>query len=325
MPDTLSFSEIRARHAELLKAAPASGAYTLDQLAQVRSFVEAVRLAGRHVADDDDREYLRGLLTFWGNVVYNQIRTYPNINLELAIAGVAAMTGQEPPPVKAEPTPPRGCVGPGTVRRFLLSGLLVIIMLIVVFAVVFVGAGLFNRAAGSATGTPPAAFEATRTAEAVVAAPTSNFPATPTVVTAPTLPATGGGGGGSPFSSISVQLIKPEFGDTVPVGQPVEIGGTYSNLQAGWRLFYVITNFETGDSFILPKSLTIDFDGSVGVWTATTTFSKPGAYGVSIYVATSHSEIERLQEWADTAKIVASDEEYDGVIFFRDLSFFNAQ
>ncbi|MBI3244423.1 MAG: hypothetical protein HYZ49_19260 [Chloroflexi bacterium] len=319
MPDTLSFSEIRARHADLLKAAPASGAGTPERLAEIRSFIEAARLAGRQVTDEDDREYLRGLLTFWGNTVYNQTRTYPNVNLEL-FAGKPGLKSVKPGEgVKAESTPPAS--GGNPVMWFVLAGLFLIVIVFVAVPVIL--SGLSGQAGPTAE---PGASPATLTAIAEIGVPTFDSLGTPEPNSTPTLPGTGGGGGSvSPLSFISVQLIKPAFDEVVAVGQPVEIGGTYSNLQTGWRLFYVVTDFETGDSIILPESLPIDVDGSTGVWTATTALPRPGLYSVSVYIATSSSEIARLQAWADSAKAVTPSEEYDGVILFRDLSIFEAK
>ncbi len=61
MADTLSFSDIRAKHAECLRLCN-QAAISPELIADIRKFVEDVRLAGRDIVDDDDREYLRSLL-----------------------------------------------------------------------------------------------------------------------------------------------------------------------------------------------------------------------------------------------------------------------
>src|SRR5574341_1606836 len=82
MPDSPLFSTIRTKHAELLRQS-SQGAVAPDFIKEIRKFVESVRIAGREIVNEDDRDYLRSLLTFWGNWLYNQTRTYPNTNLEL--------------------------------------------------------------------------------------------------------------------------------------------------------------------------------------------------------------------------------------------------
>jgi len=312
MPEPLSFSAIRARHAEMLKAA--SGTVTAERITAVKDLVESVRMAGREVKDEDDREYLRSLLTFWGNWVYNQTRTYPNINLEV-FAGeapvkrmAAASSGAAATPMAATPmgtrpvikeaessvnaTSPSRSMAASPTWLWPVIGVFGLAALCIIFSITFLGNGFFPGGA----------------------APAPTLP----------VPETGGGGGGGQFASIAVQVTSPDPGATVPVGQAVEIGGTFVNLQRGWRLFYVISN-DIGNSIVLPHSLTVAEDGATGVWTTTATFPQPGFYTLSVYIATSNAEKERLQRWADEGKVVTPDEAYDGVILFRDLAFFEAQ
>lgn len=328
MPEPLSFSAIRAKHAEMLKAT--TGAATPERLISVKDLIESVRMAGRTVHDEDDREYLRSLLTFWGNWVYNQTRTYPNTNLEVYVgeapvkrmaaapggAGTTPMAVKPPVSPQVMPTAPKETAAVKAAPSVAASpawlwpaiGLLGLVALLVIIGVVVLG----SRVAAAPGSRTPTAAQLT-------------FPVlgTPPLVTTD-LPATGGGGFGSPFTSLAVQVTTPKPGEIVPVGQPVEIGGTFVNLQTGWRLFYVISD-DAGNSIILPHSLTMEADGETGVWTATATFPKAGFYTVSVYIATSKAEKERLQRWADGGQVVTSDEQYDGVILFRDLAFLDVQ
>ena len=329
MPELLSFSSIRAKHAEMLKAA--TGTVTSERIDAVKDLIESVRMAGRSVRDEDDREYLRSLLTFWGNWVYNQTRTYPNTNLEVyageapvkrmeaAPGGARAPAAMKPSvPAQVMPTVPKEAeatvkssvkppppVAASPAWLWPVIGLLGLVALLVIVVIVVLGSRV---AAAPVPGTPTAA---------PLTVPT-RLPDTTE------LPATGGGGGGSPFTSIAVKVTAPKPGETVPVGQPVEIGGTFVNLQTGWRLFYVISD-DAGNSIILPHSLTMEEDGETGVWTATATLPRAGFYTVSVYIATSNAEKERLQRWADQGQVVTPTEQYDGVILFRDLAFLEAQ
>jgi hypothetical protein len=331
MPEPLSFSAIRAKHAEMLRAT--SGPATPESIASVKNLVESVRMAGRSVQDEDDREYLRSLLTFWGNWVYNQTRTYPNTNLEVFVGegpvkrmetgsgGAGAAPTMATPPMgmrpvtkeaepSAESASPSRSVAASPMWLWPVVGVLALAALGIIFVVAFIG--LRNISGGPQSG------EQTATAAA------NQFPTQLPAPTLTLLPDTGGGGGGSSFSNIAVQVTSPDPGATLPVGQPVEIGGTFVNLQAGWRLFYVITDPD-GNATILPRSLVVESDGSTGVWMATATLPRADIYSVSVYIATSNAEKERLQRWADEGKVVTPDEAYDGVILFRDLAFFEAQ
>ncbi len=93
MPDPLTFSQIRAQHTAYLRRS-GEGAPSPELVAELQNFVESARLAGQDIVDDDDRDYLRSLLTFWGNWLYNQTRTYPNTNLELFTPEAAAEHGR---------------------------------------------------------------------------------------------------------------------------------------------------------------------------------------------------------------------------------------
>jgi len=159
MADTLSFSDIRAKHAECLRLCN-QAAISPGLIADIRKFVEDVRLAGRDIVDDDDREYLRSLLTFWGNWIYNQTRTYPNTNIEPFTAEAAAMHGREAAEkiVKGQP------VSEGQ-RNILIIGGAILLGLIGVIAVVALAVGalpwMFGAITRPPTGTASAAIKLT--------------------------------------------------------------------------------------------------------------------------------------------------------------------
>jgi hypothetical protein len=173
------------------------------------------------------------------------------------------------------------------------------------------------------------------TAGATAAATRAALPPTPTAIagfTTPTpaltpeLPQTGGGGfGPPPVAVISVQVISPRSTDELAANQAFEISATYFNLQFGWKLFFVLNFFDTGESVILPDSFAVPEDGATGVWTTRTAASTPGLYSVSVYIATHSAEIQRLQRWANSGQIVTSETQYDGVILFRDLTVFEVR
>ena len=94
MADLLPFDSIRAQHTERLRRVK-EAAVSPEQVAEIQKFVESARLSGREIADEDDREYVRSLLTFWGNWLYNQTRTYPNTNLEPPAPEAIATHGKQ--------------------------------------------------------------------------------------------------------------------------------------------------------------------------------------------------------------------------------------
>ena len=374
MADTLSFSDIRAKHAECLRLCN-QAAISPELIADIRKFVEDVRLAGRDIVDDDDREYLRSLLTFWGNWIYNQTRTYPNTNIEPFTAEAAAMHGREAAEkiIKGQP------VSQGQRNRLIIGGA-ILLGLIGVIAVVALVVGalplMFGANTRPPTGTasvaiqltveainvqnteiasgmetlsaptdtplptetavvvntpisvepspPPIGITATSTRPAVPSAPPP--PPGPPTPTPSQLPATGGGGfAPPPVGIISVQIIEPQNAAEARAGDAINIGGTYFNLQAGWRMFYVVTRFDTAESVIVPSSVEATEDGATGAWTTRTVIDIPGLYSISVFIATSRESAAQLQRWADAGKLIPPETQYDGVILFRDLTVFEVR
>src|SRR5262245_472700 len=69
-----------AVHQDLLKQAETSSD-PASLVSQVEDLIEQMRQSGAQVAAIEDRYYLQSLLTFWGNWVFKQTRTYPNTDL----------------------------------------------------------------------------------------------------------------------------------------------------------------------------------------------------------------------------------------------------
>ena len=364
MAEQLSFSAIRSRHAELLRAAPDTGAVTPEHLRAIEAFVESIRLAGRGVADEDDREYLRSLLSFWGNWLYGQTRTYPNTNLEPAwgdVVGRDVVRANRSTTVTFGPSPVTlAMIGLSLV---LAIGLLALIFLVIVPVFNGAPAGRPTATSPSVTSSPTLATPATPlpqilpsdtptlvppptervgvTATTTAVAASGDLP-TPTAHTlsatrTPTpegsflpdfTPGTGGGGFVSiPVISVQVIGVAPAAigGDNqVYAGRPVVIQGTYFNFQAGWRLFYGVTDYATGETRIAGDTLTIESDGQSGAFYADTSFLNPGSYGISLFVATTRDTAAYLQRLAEANAPIPPDANLEGVIRFADLRFVEA-
>lgn len=313
MTTSSTFNIIRAKHNELLRRM--SGAATAEQLREIEQFIAAVRQAGRTVADPDDREYLRSILTFWGNRVYGETRTYPNTNLEPS-EQPAPETPRHPPTTRAAPPSPAR-------PNWLLWGLggLIVSGIACALLAIVILPGVFPFSA-PATEKPTQAPEVpTATDLPIFDLPTEQptqeiFLPTPTA-----LPNTGGGGGASStVGLISVQLISPYIGGVYETGSVIEIAAAYHNLQPNWRLFFASADVYHGyiTTFFNP-SLPIDYANTTGLWRNTVAYKVPGYYAISVYIATSAASIEVLQALADRSAEVYSSEVIDGVIVFENL------
>lgn len=352
---TSTFATLRSKHTDTLRRCEV-GPITPELIKEVERFIETVRQAGRDIADEDDREYLRSLLTFWGNWFYNQTRKYPNTNLELVTPEVAAAHGRDVAAKIVKGAP----VGSRTQNRLLIGGGVVMLGLVALIASAALVVATLPLLFGSGQISPTqiavaqtVAAITTETAIAGVQAATQQPPATAVVVSsatpAPTLPATltltvpppviatstrvasglptptpefgiGGGGFTPDIGFLSVQVVEPAPDESFVVGQPFNIGAAYSNLQPGWTLFYVFDPLLGGDSFVASQSFEVgDFDGT-GLWTESVQLDQPGYYNIGVFIATSADSRQQLQPYAEAGAPLPDDFNFEGIIVFRGLT-----
>jgi len=303
MPEQNIFAKLRARHTALLRSLPMDREIKPENITAVQEIVVDIRQAGRQVVNEDDREYLRGLLSFWGNWLYNQTRTYPNTNLEPPAHPALVEAG--PPPVMEE-LEVKAAAG-GLRARFARMGAWTVGGIVVVAVLCVAGLWFGTTRLNAASDMLPEAseLEATRYEQVVevpvepsatlnpfptptalppatallspAAQPSSTalpFP-TPTGASAnaaeeatipPLLPVTGGGGGSQGAAGIiSVQLVDPSgFFAEWAAGQAAPIRLAYINMQYGWTLFFVLQN-SAGAQLVLPDSLTLTIPGQTGL------------------------------------------------------------
>jgi hypothetical protein len=169
---TSIFATIRTKHSDYVRRCNA-GQITPELVKEVEGFIEEVRLSGREVADEDDREYLRSLLTFWGNWYYNHTRKYPNTNLELVTPEAAAAHGREVAQkiVKEAKTP-----GSSTSNRWLIGAGVLVLGLVTLIAIAALGIAMLPLLIGGTMAFNPGV--ATELANAAVESTLTSIAAT---------------------------------------------------------------------------------------------------------------------------------------------------
>jgi hypothetical protein len=207
MPEPSPFPNLRTRHTELLRRS-GQGALAPDSIKEIRGFVEAVRLAGREVVDEEDRDYLRSLLTFWGNWLYNQTRTYPNTNLEMFTAEAAAARAKE----VVEEIGAGGPIGTEQRNQLIIGGLAAVVLVVV--AVLILGGLMVLLLPRMAF--VPATQPIEQTVEAI--STTLSAPTEPPPSTATPLPT----GTPSPTPEIAVMVSPTQTATAAPSAAPTQ-------------------------------------------------------------------------------------------------------
>lgn len=332
------FKEIRRQHGQLLRSVPQSAEVSKETVEQVQEIISEIISAGREVGDQDERDYLQNLLSFWGNWMYSHTRSYPSSQLEPYL-GVDDDEETEMGGVKdiREPLDVKDHAGwktffnvtpslLGTKTRVDYTKLLrwvigaMIGLVVIVIVSVQVGKGILPNDptstkipqktedinAPNSTATPLEIFP--------TLGPLTQEPAVETEIVMLQLPNSRGVSQGM----ISVQLIAPAIDQIVKTGKEFEVGIAFFGMQPEWKMFYFLTNVEDQTTAIFPASWAVKSASEQGIWTAGISIKDTGLYTVGVVVTTSKSAYATISRLA-TGEFKLKTLPADGIIVFSNL------